>query len=473
MRIRIALSLLLVGAVALGVVACGKDSSAGVRVAIQTLPGDGAPPEPLWLLPLDQAQGASRFPLRPTGVEDGMHLYASDAPAGVYRVENDAGWATLTTGQTLTRFHDEPGGPPNYVALARPGTLYMRPRLADAWRVIPDVAVERYVEGDPGSWERVPVTPQEQPGGWLMVRLPKDVLVPGARLRAFAVFEGNVPTSAVTVAVGDKPQVPYIRLLEPATGLPLTVELVHGHVEDDTEVELRLADHPLDLTWTARFARDRAWFSGLGDHVEGMYVTIPAWGELARWHVGEEAWLKEQALLPLAMGPESQPRRVALPALPKGLHPDRVLLRTPDADRLGQVPLERHDDGSWSLVVPAGEHVGWLEADGSFAAVTVPAGDGPAKVAAPTAPATIVGSVIDSRDSVRVRAEREEAEGLWVGGAGFDTAPDTGLGYEMRVPPGRWRVRVVRSDLRMSEPRTVPLPLESGARFTGFDLSVR
>lgn len=473
MRTRITLLLLLLGAAALGVVGCGDESAAGVRVAIQTLPGDGTPPEPLWLLPLDQPRGSPRFQLRPTGIEDGLHLYVADAPAGVYRVENDAGWATLTTGQTLTRFHDEPGGPPNYVALARPGTLYMRPRAADAWRVLPDVALERYVEGDPGSWERVPVTAKEQPGGWLMVRLPKEVLVPGARLRAFAVFEGNVPTSAITLAVGDNADVPYIRLLEPATGLPLTVELVGGHVDDGTEADLRLVDHPLDLTWTARFTRDRAWFSGLGEHVEGMYVTIPAWGELARWHVAEAVWLTEQALLPLAMGPGSQPRRVLLPALPDGRGPGRVLLRKPDADRLGQVPLEPHDDGSWSIVVPAGEHVGWIEVDGSFAALTVPAGGGAAIVAPPAEAATIVGRVVDSRDAVRVRAEREEADGLWVGGAGFDTATDTGLGYTMHVPPGRWRMRVIRSDLRMSEPRTVPLVLESGARFTGFDISVR
>ncbi|MGE0193844.1 MAG: hypothetical protein AB7T63_17605 [Planctomycetota bacterium] len=464
-------------AVVLGLAACGDAPAPGMRIAIHTLPDDGEPPQPLWLSPLDKPAGSYRIPLRATGREGDVYHYVADAPAGAYRVENSAGWGTLTSGQSLQVFHTQAEGPPNVVWLARSGTLYMRPRTADTWRVLPVVALERRTSPHADTYERVPVEVTVQPGGWLVVRLPDAVLVPGTQLRAFSLFEGHVATRPVELPIPDNPAVPYVRLLDPAASPPLVVEVVGGPIDDGVEAELRLVAHPLDLTWTAPFQRGRAWFSGIGEHGDGVVVSLPAWGDEARWRVDGEAWQEEQALFPLALDAEAKPRRVRLPALAADVAPRRILLRATTADRLGQVPLDRDDDGGWSFVVPAGEHVGWIEADGTFAPITVraeTASDADAITVGAFAPAaTIVGSVVDTRDTVRVRAERETGAGTWIGGASRDVMPDPGLGFTLRVPPGRWRLCVVRSDLRTSEPRTVPVSLEPGTRFTGFDLSVR
>lgn len=460
--------LLLGGLVLAGLAACGSGDTPEIRVAIETLAGDGAPPEPLWLVPVESDTTRTRIPLQRRGQGPGdMPLYVAAAAAGSYEVVNEQGWRMLTTGQTLPWFHADAAGSPNVVALARPYTLYLRARAADSWKVAPRVAIEQRIDGDPHTWRRLDVPLQEQGGGWVSLRLPPDVAVPGARFRVFAFMEGDIPARMTSLTIPSDPAMPYVRLLETEVGSPLLVRVVGGSVADGTTIEARLPQHPLDPRWTARIVGGNAWFAHLGDHVEGAELRLASWGEDAVWTLDAELWEREGTLVILALPGVDGVRRVRLP-VPEGVSVRRVLLRPPGATEQGAVPFVTTTSGI-EAIVPEGALTGWVELSTGLASLDVAADDGRAVLGESGAPARITGNVAVSAPGFRVVAERQDGP-AWITGAGLDVVVQPGGRYALAVPPGRYRLRVRRPDLRLGEPTPIPVELRPGTSFSGFDL---
>lgn len=450
-------------------VACGDgDGGPLVRVAIETLPADGVPPEPLWLVPVEADAAATRIRLERRGAgPEGLPLYVAHAPAASYQVVNDQGWSMLTTGQTLPWFHAAPTGPPNVVALARPYTLYLRARSADRWKAAPRVAIEQRIDGDPHTWQRLDLAVVDQGGGWVSLRLPTDIAVPRAQFRVFAFMEGDVPARMTTLTIPAEPAMPYIRLLETDVGAPLVVRVVGGEVSDGTRLEARLVDHPLDPRWEGRVVAGRAWFAHLGDHVQGVQVHLPSWGEQAHWHLDAAAWETEGTLVLLALPPIEAQRRVRVP-LAAGTTVRRLLLRAADAAEQGLVPFQAGEEGIVAIV-PPGVLTGWIETSAGLASLDIAADAAEAVVGPLGKAATVGGNVTVGAPGFRVLAERQEGD-AWIGGAGLDVVVQPGGRYALEVPPGRYRLSVQRPDLRAGEPTPIPVALNAGTRFSGFDL---
>ncbi len=465
------LALASIAATSLATTACSGDDAPGMVILARVLPGDGEPPAILRLVSMDRAE-VSRFPLVRRGRgEEATWRYESAAPTGAYRIESDEGWGAITPSFTLPRYVAGPGAPRNVVTLARPATLYVQGPPGGP-PLIPRIVLERRTAEAPERWERIPIEAASQPDGWLLARMPEAVLQPFATLRAWTALEGGFPIPAIDIPLSSEPRHPIVQRVEPAEGPPLQIEAIGRDARDGSRIEIRLTGHPLDPMWETWFAQQRAHASGIGHHPDGLTITVPDWGEKAVWTVDASAWENEQALFLLALPPASGPRVVALPALPGGATPHRVVLRERDENRLGQVPLRASADGAFEMVVPAGEHVGWVQTRDGFVSIEVPAADAAPTLGPLLHSAEVSGDVPGAQGTLRVLAEREEGE-RWIGGAAFDTALGPGTRYRVTLPPGRYRLAVLRSDLRPTPPRVVPVELEPAMRFAGFDLALR
>lgn len=442
---------------------CGG-GDAGVRVRLQTLAGDGEPPGPFFLVPVQAASLEARIPLTP--IEAGSDiLIARDAPAGSYVVLNDQGWQMLRTGQQMPRLHANEDGAPNDIAMARPYTLYLAPRAPQHWRLSEHWALQRVLPTDPVTYGDIPVQASLRDHGWVAMQLPEALCVPGARFRVLGLMEGNVLSQAIPLEIPDPAARPYVRLVTPSSTDPMLVRIVGGDAAaEGAEIHARLIGIPLDHDWVQQARGGYAEVPSAGEIGDGLRIAVPGWGAEALYDIGLAEWRR--------VG------RIYIHALPTK---DRREIRIE-----GQASLITHV----SSVQALGTSFGRLPTHGQGADVVVyaPPGAQTLLVATPTGPmildvdatattvampaprpgASLSGSVPVKLPGYRVMFQRRVGE-RWVGGAGLDFAVASGGRYEALLPGGVYRVTIGDAGNRVGKWAKVPEALTGWGAKANYD----
>lgn len=444
---------------------CGPraEGPAGLRVQVVTLDPDGPPPQPLFLRREDSAEPGREYPLEPTG-EPGVYL-ARGAPDGHYRIVSPHAWGMLWTQPTPPLLEAGPGRPPRPLPLGRPRCLYVTTEDARRWMVSPEWGVE--VRRPGGAFTPVLVEVIEQ-GGWVGLRIPAEHWQPGNELRALGRLSDGRATQLLGVPLserlGDEPR---LGLVHPAPAAPLLVRVVPAPartpvpVPDGTPVRLARRALPLDLVEERTTFRGVATFDAVPTLDAPLVVSLPGRAEAAV-EVSFDEWQRLGEVWILGEPPAGEARDLDL-VLPEdasgGSEAPEVLVRAEGADVYGLAIVGRGPRG-WRLRTGAGAQRLWVRVGRSWHPAAVPAGSDPTPVALGPAQATVRvrGTVPGLPPGHRVRFFRLEDES-WVLGHGFDVLL-TPLGFDARLPPGRYAAGPVRADGQLA--RRVEFTLEPG-----------
>ena len=458
---------------------CGeRDGPAthGVRVRILTSEVDG-PIQGTLLLENTGDETGSLYEAVPLAGEPDVFV-AEKAPVGTYYVYTSEGWGMLWVGSQgpgapLLRGADLPA---TTVRMGKPRSLYIAaedPRtfhghVIDQWGA--DWKVAGSGDGAEG-FEKVAIEVEPQGQGLMALRFPEAVWQEGHVIRVCGVYQSGVVSQLVSfVKRGAKVALPRIAFTNPAPLAPLEVVLVGADadtsVPDDLPVVVTLRHVPLEARFEARSHKGVVSFDGIGSLGGGIRIEVPSLGSNGAFEMSQEAWRTQGLLHVLLFDPEGAPS-VRLDAITADPVEIRALL--PGTTTYGRLPIWKEGGTSYTRA-PAGPQA-WrvLDADGRWIDCSLEvAASGLSKIQKAEADqwaARIRGGVNGGGRGFEVQFTELVDGGTERGGAGLTARVDDYGKYEIRVPPGRYRLQVLRpGGSPGGRPKVLPLRSKSEVR---------
>lgn len=474
--------LLLLLSFALVLAACGDDSVAGARVQLITSAADGSVQGEVQLEALDDGVGR----IYAARQLEGDVYVAPGAPPGKYRVLSTAGWGMLWTGRTgssapLLR---GAGYPPALVRMGKPRTLYVASGLPGRWTLGGNWAAQwrRAFEGDRSTWQPVDLTVDDLDEGVYALRFPADVWTYGTALRVLGTMTDGTVSALQTYQLRDekRSELPRIALVLAAVQAPLTVNLVPppgvAQVPDGTPVRVHLLGVPLEHVYEAKSFEGRARFDEIAALGHDLLVELPASGPHARFKIDAQTWRLRQTMHVVAVDP-ARLAAIEVVELGGGYTEARVCYR--GSSTFGRVSFERlpAPEDAVERVVRLHTQPGWQEwwlrtADGQWVHEALDVDAPPVETQIDLdrpdgAGMRISGKVRGSRPGTRVVFEQLHESYVLDGepmlperalrGEGFEAAVSPQGGYEIDVPPGRYRIWAVGPGGAGGRPQVLPL----------------
>ncbi len=489
MRLFILVSCLLVLVLGTG---CGDDEArAGVRVRLLTSAVDGPVPGTLMLQALDDGQ-ARRYTLE--RLEDAEQpLYeAVGAPEGRYRVYSDAGWGMLWTGTNrgaapLLRGADYPA---TLVRMGKPRTLYVaaaNPSMPSApvsqrW----GVEAKHVSAGGEQGFTRVDVAIADQGEGIVSLGFPAEVWKGDMSLRAVGLMsDGSLSTLlSYQIKAAEFQELPRMALVFSTTQAPLEVRVIDpadpSRLIEGLKVRVRVEGIPREAVYEEPTWKGVARFDALPSLGHGATVLVGDGDAVATYPLDDNAWRRSARMVVLG------PRTPASAVVPVGADVAELRVRMGESKTFALLPFAKDDEGA-ALVRALSQGAQDLlvqYGDGTWAAYAVdpkPVGPGGeptlVRVTPPGKPAKLRGTalgigpggkVVCHRlmeavahpfgDSTALLPAREAA------GHGFvaDVTPDGA--YEIKLPPGRYRIQLTGRQGPRGKPKTHTLGPGAEAR---------
>lgn len=419
----------------------------GILVRIDTLPGDGPPPQPLYVRRVDTPTEGTPIELVPVEGEERMYV-APGAPAGYYRVFNDAGWQMIVNTARSPRFTPSV---PQPVAMGRPYCAYMYPERGQ-FQIDSIVAVER-IEGKrkrDETYHRVDAEIVEHIAGWFGIRLSPEVAVVGSRFRISGWMKGQHPFDPVILNVGPEPRRPYVVAARPASAAPLQITLVAAPdvPVDDVEVTAAIEGLPMEMVDRLRTSGGRGTFPSLGAFAGGLRLRVPAWGDGAEYRLSVDRWRREGTVFLRALD-ATKAQWVTLD-MPDAERVENIAVVDAATSTFALTQVDRSGDGL-RVRVPPGPQTWIVYAGTHVAAHDVHVQEGRVTLPALTPVVRVHGALAAARPGYRVRFLRQTGD-RWIGGAGMEVDARVGARYEAHLPAGTYRVHVVHPGGRLAAP---------------------